>query len=80
MENCPHCDGRGANPRACGCGIFPKENEPLQPCPVCNWYRWTGCHTCDRTGEVTPLKYRRLTMAEEEFEEYENRKNPIKKT
>lgn len=78
MDECPDCKGVGAFPRKCRCGIFPEKDEPLAPCPTCDIYRWRGCHTCHFTGEVTPLKFRQLTLTPEDFEKYESGKLQLK--
>ena len=67
---CPHCNGVGSEPTGCRCEILPVPGEPLKPCETCGEYRWSGCVTCDRTGEVSPRKFRELTMTRAEFEYY----------
>ena len=75
MEECPQCQGIGAIPINCRCGISPLPDDPVQRCKTCGDYRWAGCITCDRTGEVTPLKFRRLTMTADELDAYERQVN-----
>lgn len=73
--DCPACFGHGMFPRQCACGKLADIEHPFNTCPKCGEYRIRGCHECESTGEVTPYRYRQMTMLPDEFEAYENRKN-----
>ena len=75
---CPVCNGRGAKPIACGCGVLPKENESLQKCAICEQFQFSLCCFCEGEGEVnqrTWLNYMRLEKTREELEEYSKEHN-----
>nr|WP_315244128.1 hypothetical protein [uncultured Albidiferax sp.] len=62
MKVCPLCSGQGVVAIPCACGVMPVDHAPLQACATCHRYRWTGCYTCDQSGELTPMQFSRLAM------------------
>ena len=71
METCPLCHGVGAVSHECSCGNKPNEGGEIdEKCPVCGDCFWSGCVTCNRTGEVTHRAFNRLTMTQNEFDDY----------
>jgi hypothetical protein len=78
MNECPSCNGVGTFPRKCGCGVFPKDNEPLEKCATCEQYWFSSCSLCEGEGEVnqrTWLNYMRLEKTPEELEAYSKKHN-----